>query len=107
MGAFGSGESAGPAGLLTRKLLSTFMREELVDKVAADALILKVGGTVFHAGPLSDKPLSATRRTVTLDKVGTTPYIPGAGQPRYRGGGHARRGGKPKLRRHTVVPLER
>jgi uncharacterized protein len=42
------------------------MRAELGDKMAADTAVLAAGGTVFHAGPLSDGPLSPTRRTVGL-----------------------------------------
>lgn len=41
----------------------------LADKVAADVSILDTGGTVFHAGPLSNGPLSSARRTVGLDEV--------------------------------------
>jgi NAD(P)-dependent dehydrogenase (short-subunit alcohol dehydrogenase family) len=36
-------------------------------RVAADAAVLAAGGTVFHAGPLNDGPLSPGRRTVGLD----------------------------------------
>ena len=52
LGAYGTGASAGAAGLLTRSLLRAFMRSELVDKVTADRAVLAAGGTVFHAGPL-------------------------------------------------------
>lgn len=69
LGALGSGESAGPAGLFTRTLVRTLMRPQLADKEMADALILKAGGTVFHAGIISKGPNSPTRRTLTLDKV--------------------------------------
>ncbi len=66
LGAFGTGESAAAAGALTRGLLGRFMRKELPDKTAADQTVLRAGGTVFHAGPMSNKPLSPNRRTTTL-----------------------------------------
>lgn len=69
MGAFGTGTSGAVAGPFTRTLLRLFLRAELEDKITADALILTAGGTVFHLGPLSNKPLSSTRRAVTLDEV--------------------------------------
>ncbi|MBA2681290.1 MAG: NAD(P)H-binding protein [Ktedonobacteraceae bacterium] len=69
LGAFGTGVSAVTAGLPTRLLLQTFLRDELEDKVTADTLVLNAGGTVFHAGQISNGPLSLTRRTVSLDQV--------------------------------------
>ena len=69
IGAFGTGASAAAAGWFTRTLLKLFLRAELPDKIAADTLVLKAGGTVFHPGPLSNKPLSLTRRAVPLAKV--------------------------------------
>jgi uncharacterized protein YbjT (DUF2867 family) len=66
LGAIGTGGSAPAAGWLTRTLLATLMRAELPDKVTADNTVLRAGGTVFHAGPLSGRPLSPTRRTVGL-----------------------------------------
>jgi uncharacterized protein len=66
LGAFGTGPSARAAGAATRTLLK-LMGAELVDKVSADAAVLAAGGTVFHAGPLSNGPLSPRRRTVGLD----------------------------------------
>lgn len=65
LGAFGTGPSAGAAGGVTRTLLK-MLGDELPDKVTADAAILAAGGTVFHAGPLSNGPLSTTRRTAGL-----------------------------------------
>lgn len=67
LGAFGTGESAQFAGALTRTLLRLGLRRELADKLAADQAVLTAGGTVFHAGPMSNRPLSKTRRTVNLD----------------------------------------
>ena len=67
LGAFGTGASAQAAGRLTRTLLRMFMGGELADKVTADTAVLRAGGTVFHAGPLSGKPLSPGRRAVPLD----------------------------------------
>lgn len=69
LGALGTGASAEAAGWATRTLLKTFMGAELVDKVTADSAVLEAGGTVFHPGPLSDGPLSDTRRVVGLDAV--------------------------------------
>ncbi|TDV46233.1 NAD(P)-dependent oxidoreductase [Actinophytocola oryzae] len=69
VGAFGTGASATAAGLLTRTLLGVFLRTELADKIAADTAILSAGGTVFHAGPMTDGPVSTTRRSVPPDRV--------------------------------------
>ena len=43
------------------------MRAKLDDKVTADTTVLRAGGTVFHAGPLTNGPLRSARRTVGLD----------------------------------------
>ncbi|MET0237186.1 MAG: NAD(P)H-binding protein [Kibdelosporangium sp.] len=69
LGAFGTGASAATAGPLTRTLLRMFLKSELDDKVAADTAVLAANGTVFHAGPLTDGPLSETRRTLSLDEL--------------------------------------
>lgn len=69
LGAFGTGESAAHAGWATRALLGTFMRSELPDRTGADTTVLRAGGTVFHAGPLSSGAVSPTRRTVGIDGV--------------------------------------
>ncbi|MET7801537.1 NAD(P)-dependent oxidoreductase [Streptomyces decoyicus] len=69
LGAFGTGASAQAAGWATRKLVTTFLRSELTDKVTADTAILDAGGTVFHPGPLTSGALSSTRRTVELAAV--------------------------------------
>jgi uncharacterized protein len=66
LGAIGTGPSAQAGGLLVRFLFRA-MRAKLEDKVAADAIVLRAGGTVFHAGPLGNGPLSPGRRTVGLD----------------------------------------
>jgi hypothetical protein len=66
LGAYGSGTSAAAAGWATRTLLS-LLGAKLADKVAADTIILDAHGTVFHAGPLSNGPLSDTRRIVGLE----------------------------------------
>lgn len=68
LGAFGTGPSARAAGAATRTLLK-MLGDALSDKVTADAAILDAGGTVFHAGPLSNGPLSSTRRTVGLGEA--------------------------------------
>ncbi|GAA2874173.1 flavin reductase [Actinoplanes cyaneus] len=65
LGAFGTGPSARAGGPVTRALLR-MLGDQLADKVAADAMVLQAGGTVFHAGPLSNGPLSPSRRTAAL-----------------------------------------
>jgi uncharacterized protein len=67
LGAFGSGPSAAAAGPAIRTVLR--LLGDLPDKVTADETILRAGGTVFHAGPLTNGPLSAAPRTVSLDAV--------------------------------------
>ncbi|HEX6347429.1 NAD(P)-dependent oxidoreductase [Umezawaea sp.] len=62
LGALGTGTSAEVAGPVTRTLLRVLLKSELEDKVAADTAVLAAGGTVFHAGPLTNGPLSADRR---------------------------------------------
>ncbi|MFL6122951.1 NAD(P)-dependent oxidoreductase [Actinophytocola sp.] len=69
VGAFGTGASAAVAGVLTRTLLGVFLRRELADKVAADTAVLRAGGTVYHAGPMTAGPVSPTRRSVPLAEV--------------------------------------
>ena len=69
LAALGTGPSAPVAGALTRALLGTFMRRELPDRVAATQAVLAAGGTVLHAGPLTDGPLAPRRRTVALPDV--------------------------------------
>lgn len=68
LGAYGTGPSARAAGFATRTLLRA-MGAELTDKVTADAAVLEIGGTVFHAGPLSNGPASPDRRTVGVDQA--------------------------------------
>ena len=79
LGAFGTGPSAQVAGWLTRSLLS-LMGPRLADKVTADALVLRQGGVVFHAGPLSDALLSPTRRTVALAQAPRRLFPAGVGR---------------------------
>lgn len=66
LGAFGTGRSAAVAGPLTRGVLRLVMGAELADKATADDTVLEAGGTVFHAGPLTNRPLSDRRRTMSL-----------------------------------------
>lgn len=66
LGALGTGSSASAGGWLVRCLLGLFLHRQLPDKIAADAAVLSAGGTVFHAGPLSDGVMSDERRTVSL-----------------------------------------
>ena len=66
LGAIGTGLSARAGGLIVRSVFRA-MRATLDDKITADATVLRAGGTVFHAGPLTNGPVSPTRRTVGLD----------------------------------------
>ena len=67
LGAFGSGRSTGPAGASTRLLLRLALGvEELADKARAEELLLAAGATVLHAGPLTNGPLSPSRRVLAL-----------------------------------------
>jgi hypothetical protein len=67
LGAYGTGRSAQAAGALARTLLGVVLRSELADKVSADDAILAAGGTVFHAGPLTNGPAATTQQTLALD----------------------------------------
>jgi uncharacterized protein YbjT (DUF2867 family) len=67
LGAYGSGLLAQTAGPALRLLLKLALGSELADKAAADDIVLRAGATVFHAGPLTNGSLSATRRTVVLE----------------------------------------
>ncbi|MFF5078089.1 NAD(P)-dependent oxidoreductase [Actinoplanes sp. NPDC000266] len=67
LGAYGTGPSAPAAGALTRGLLGLVMRDEIPDKVAADAAVLASGGTVFHVGPMADGPTA--HRALLLEEV--------------------------------------
>ncbi|WP_436534805.1 NAD(P)-dependent oxidoreductase [Actinoplanes sp. HUAS TT8] len=68
LGAYGTGPSARAAGVVTRTLLKA-LGDQLPDKVEADALVLAMGGTVFHAGPLTNGPRAADRRTIGLSEA--------------------------------------
>lgn len=69
LGAFGTGASARAAGVLTRAVLALALRGEIQDKVTADTLVLEAGGTLVHAGPLSERALGPSRRAVPLDEA--------------------------------------
>ncbi|ABS03618.1 NAD(P)-dependent oxidoreductase [Kineococcus radiotolerans] len=69
LGAFGTGPSATAAGPLTRNLLRVVLRAEVEDKVSADTLVLAAGGTVVHAGPLTNGPGGASPRAVALERA--------------------------------------
>ncbi|MER7273202.1 NAD(P)H-binding protein [Dactylosporangium sp. NPDC000244] len=69
LAALGIGPSAPAADPLSRMLLRTFMRRELPDREAATEAVLAAGGTVLHAGPLTDGPLAPRRRTLALPDV--------------------------------------
>lgn len=106
LGAFGTGPSARAGGWLVRTLLGLFLGKQLHDKTAADATVLAAGGTVFHAGPLSDGDAAPGRRTVGLAaapsrlfpqsvsrKTVAAAMLDEAERPRFEGG--------------VAVPLER
>lgn len=67
LGAYGTGGSAEAAGE-GAAVLWKFLGDRIPDKIAADNAVLAAGGTVFHAGVLSDEPESPGRRTVGLDE---------------------------------------
>jgi hypothetical protein len=69
LGAIGTGTSEQAGGWAVRLLFRLFMRSEMPDKLAADSAVLRSGGTVFHAGPLTNGPMTSTRRTVDLLSV--------------------------------------
>jgi uncharacterized protein len=73
LGAIGTGPSAQAGGVLVRSIFR-LMRAKRDDKVTADTAVLRSGGTVFHAGPLTDGPLSPDRRTVGLDAYPRRPF---------------------------------
>ncbi|MFK0116412.1 NAD(P)-dependent oxidoreductase [Streptomyces sp. NPDC090994] len=66
LGAYGTGRSAAAAGA-GAGMLAGVLGDRLPDKVEADDTVLAAGGTVFHAGMLTDGPESPRRRTVGLD----------------------------------------
>ncbi|WIX90643.1 NAD(P)H-binding protein [Amycolatopsis sp. DG1A-15b] len=66
LGAYGTGKSAEVAGTAAGALAS-MLGDRLGDKIEADETILAAGGTVFHAGLLTDGPESPGRRTVGLE----------------------------------------
>ncbi|MEV6242063.1 NAD(P)H-binding protein [Lentzea sp. NPDC051838] len=66
LGAYGTGGSAEAAGE-GAAVLWKFLGDRIPDKIAADNAVLAAGGTVFHAGVLSDERESPDRRTVGLD----------------------------------------
>lgn len=65
LGAYGTGASAEAAGD-GAQVLWKFFGDRIPDKVAADNAVLAAGGTVFHAGVLTDEPFEPGR-TVGLD----------------------------------------
>lgn len=65
LGAYGTGRSAEAAGE-GANVLATLLGDRLADKVEADNTVLAAGGTVFHAGVLTDGSESPRRRTVGL-----------------------------------------
>lgn len=107
LGAFGTGASAQAAGWATRKLVHTFLRSELSDKITADTMILRAGGTVFHAGPLTNGPLSDTRRTVDLASVPRRLFLPSRISRATVAAAMLDEAAAPRYAGTTAVPLER
>lgn len=75
LGAMGTGTSSGAVGGVTHRLLRAGFGAEYDDKVTADGLVLAAGGTVVHAGPLSDKD-GTPHRAVRLDLSGQRRLVP-------------------------------
>ncbi len=69
LGAWGTGPSATTAGPLVRGVLRLGLHAEIDDKVVADQLVLDRGGTVFHAGPLTNAALTPRRGVRALSEV--------------------------------------
>ncbi|MGI5505579.1 NAD(P)-dependent oxidoreductase [Lentzea sp. CA-135723] len=67
LGAYGTGASAEAAGE-GAAVLWKFFGDRIPDKVAADYAVLTAGGTVFHAGVLTDEP-AGPGRVVGLDEA--------------------------------------
>ena len=104
LGAYGTGPSAQAAGLATRTLLKA-MGAELDDKVTADATVLAAGGTVFHAGPLSNGPLSPDRRTLGLDQAPKR-LFPGRVSRQTVAAAMLDEAEEPRHAGHVALPLE-
>ena len=104
LGAYGTGPSAKAAGLATRTLLKA-MGAQLADKITADATILAAGGTVFHAGPLSNGPLSPERRTVGLDQAPKR-FFPAGVSRQTVAAAMLDEAEKPRHPGHVALPLE-
>ncbi len=80
LGAFGTGQTASQGGWAVRWLLALVLGKEVPDKVEADTTVLRAGGTVFHAGPLGQEPVSALRRTVSPDEAPRRLFPAGIGR---------------------------
>jgi putative NADH-flavin reductase len=76
LGALGAGASASKAGPAYRAMMALFVGSERAEKEQADDVVLFAGATVFHAGPLTDGPISPTRRTVTLTEFKRPALMP-------------------------------
>ena len=76
LGALGAGASASKAGPFYKALMALFVGSERAEKEQADDVALLAGATVFHAGPLTDGPVSPTRRTVALAEFNHPALIP-------------------------------
>ena len=105
LGAYGTGVSAAAAGWATRAALS-LMGPRLNDKVTADTTILAAGGTVFHAGPLSNGAVSSSRRTVGVESAPRR-FFPARVSRATVAAAMLDEAESPRFRKLTAVPLER
>ncbi|MBT0773378.1 SDR family oxidoreductase [Kineosporia sp. J2-2] len=67
LAAFGTGRSAGVARLSA--VINRVLASEIPDRVQADETLLAAGASVFHAGPLTNGPVSPGRHTVRLEAI--------------------------------------
>ncbi len=106
LGAFGTGASAQAGGWLVRALLGLVLGKQLPDKIAADTTVLDAGGTVFHAGPLSDGELSAARRTLGLSAAPSRLFPQGVSRKTVAAA-MLDEAERPRFPRAVAVPLAR
>jgi uncharacterized protein len=76
LGPLGAGASASKAGPLYKVLMALFAGSERAEEGQADDIALLAGATVFHAGPLTDGPVSPARRTVALAEFNRPALMP-------------------------------
>jgi len=79
LAAYGTGRTAEVAGATTRGLLRLIAGAELPDRTAADEIVLRSGGSVLHAGRLTD---GAGRQVRTVDPADAPRRLLPGGIPR-------------------------